>query len=65
MACGVVLISSALGGEQAAWTAAACAVAVGWLGERLSPAHWLAFGLAVAGIALIAWPTRAGKAAPD
>ena len=44
---------------------AACAVAVGWLGERLSPAHWLAFGLAVAGIALIAWPTRAGKAAPD
>ncbi|HPU51780.1 MAG TPA: DMT family transporter [Burkholderiaceae bacterium] len=38
---------------------AACAVAIGWLGERLSPAHWLAFGLAIAGIALIAWPQRA------
>lgn len=37
---------------------AACAVAVGWLGEHLGLAHWAAFTLAAAGIALIAWPPR-------
>jgi drug/metabolite transporter (DMT)-like permease len=42
---------------------AACVVAVGWLGERLGAPHLIAFGLAAAGIALIAWPGRGGK--PD
>ncbi len=41
----------------------ACAVAVAWLGERMSTAHWAAFALAAAGIVLIAWPAsgRAGR----
>ncbi len=38
---------------------AACVVGVAWLGERLGAAHLFAFGLAVAGIGLIAWPARA------
>ena len=67
MACGVVLISSALGGEQAAWTAAACAVAVhlyaayivlmGPRGRDFAPAQALAAALALVALtpALAAW----------
>lgn len=40
---------------------ATCAVAVIWLGEQMGPAHLVAFGLAAAGIGLIAWPSRSGR----
>lgn len=67
LACGLVLASSALGGEQAAWTAAACAVAVhlyaayivlmGPRGRDFAPAQALAAALALVALApaLAAW----------
>ena len=67
LACGVVLVSSALGSEQAAWTAASCGVAVhlyvayivlmGPRGRDFAPAQALAAALALVALApvLAAW----------
>jgi drug/metabolite transporter (DMT)-like permease len=36
----------------------AAAVGVAFLGEPLTPLHWAALGLALAGLALATWPSR-------